>query len=51
MTLRWAGLAALSLASSVAVSQSLNYAQRGTQVRAGVVLIDSSQVVPGVSAR
>lgn len=50
MTLRWAGLAALSLASSIAVSQSLNYAQRGTQVRAGVVLIDSSQVVPGVPA-
>jgi len=47
MLRRSAVLAALSMIAAVAGAQPQNYAQRGTQVRAGVALIESSQVTPG----
>lgn len=40
---RPAVLAALSLVAAVACAQPQNYAQRGTQIRAGIALIDSAQ--------
>lgn len=42
---RPAVLAALSLVAAIASAQPQNYAQRGTQVRAGIALIDSAQTV------
>jgi len=44
MLRKWASLAVLSLIASVASAQPQTYAQRGTQIRAGIVIIDSSQV-------
>lgn len=42
---RPAVLAALSLVAAVASAQPQNYAQRGTQIRAGIALIDSAQTL------
>jgi hypothetical protein len=40
-------IAALSLIVAIASAQPQTYAQRGTQVRAGIALIESNQVAPG----
>lgn len=42
---RPAVLAALSLVAAVASAQPQNYAQRGTQIRAGIALIESAQTL------
>lgn len=49
MLRKWAGLAALSLIATIAGAQPQTYSQRGTQIRAGIVIIDSSQIA-GVPA-
>lgn len=42
---RPAFIAALSLVAAIANTQPQNYAQRGTQIRAGIALIESSQTL------
>ncbi len=44
---RPAFIAALSLVAAIASAQPQNYAQRGTQIRAGIALIDSAQSAGG----